>query len=94
MKKVIVLIGLAVILVSTVGPVWALSESDQELSEMATVSMVDAIKVAVQARPGKAVEVHMGKDNGRVVYKVEIVDGRKTHKVYVDAMTGKIQGIR
>jgi len=94
MKRVIVSVGLAVILGSTEVPVWALSESDQELSEMATVSMVDAIKVALQARPGKAVEVHMGKDNGRVVYKVEIVDGRTTHKVYVDAITGKVHGIR
>lgn len=94
MKRVIVVVGLAVILGSTVVPVWALSESDQELSEMATVSMVDAINVALQARPGKAVEVHMGKDNGRVVYKVEIVDGRKSHKVYVDAITGKVLRIR
>ncbi|MDH4097265.1 MAG: PepSY domain-containing protein [Nitrospira sp.] len=32
----------------------------------------------------------MGKDDGRVVYKVEIVNGKKTHKVYVDAITGKV----
>jgi uncharacterized membrane protein YkoI len=36
----------------------------------------------------------MGKDDGRVVYKIEIVDGTKTHKVYVDAMTGKVQQIK
>lgn len=94
MKKVIVSVGLAVILGSTAVPVWALSESDRELSEMVTVRLVDAVNVALQARPGKAVEVHMGKANGRVVYKVEIVDGWKTHKVYVDAMTGKVQGTR
>ena len=37
--------------------------------------MVDAIKTAEQARPGKTVEVIVGKDDGRVVYKIEIVDG-------------------
>jgi uncharacterized membrane protein YkoI len=36
----------------------------------------------------------MGKDDGRVVYKIEIVDGKNTHKVYVDAMTGKVHEIK
>lgn len=92
--KVIVSVGFAMVLGSAVVPAWALSESDQELSEMATVSMVEAIKVALQAKSGKAVEVHMGRVDDRVVYKIEIVDGKRTHKVYVDAMTGKVQGTR
>ncbi len=77
-----------------VAPAWALFESDRALSEKATVSMIDAIKTAEQAKPGKTVEVNMGKDDGRVVYKIEIVDGKKTHKVYVDAMTGKVHEIK
>ena len=36
----------------------------------------------------------LGKDDGRVVYKIEIIDGTKTHKVYVDAVTGKIHEIK
>jgi uncharacterized membrane protein YkoI len=56
--------------------------------------MVEAIKTAVQARPGKPVEVNMGKDDGRVVYKIEIIDGKHTHKVYVDAMTGQVHEIK
>lgn len=32
------------------------------------------------AKPGNTVEVNMGKDDGRVVYKVEIVDGKRTHE--------------
>ncbi|MBA3964513.1 MAG: PepSY domain-containing protein [Nitrospirales bacterium] len=71
-------------------PAWALFESDRTLSEEATVPMVDAIKTAVKTHPGKPVEVNMGKDDGRVVYKVEIVDAKDTHKVYVDAKTGKV----
>lgn len=94
MKKEIISVGLAILLGAAVAPAWAMFESDRELSEKATVSMVDAIKTAEQAKPGKTVEVNMGKDDGRVVYKIEIVDGAKTHKVYVDAMTGKVHEIK
>jgi uncharacterized membrane protein YkoI len=94
MKKEIITVGLAIMLGSTVAPAWAMFDSDRTLSEKATVSMIDAIKTAEQAKPGKTVEVNMGKDDGRVVYKVEIVDGKNTHKVYVDAMTGKVHEIK
>ena len=94
MKKDIISFGLAILLGATVTPAWALFESDRALSEKATVSMVDAIKTAEQAKPGKTVEVNMGKDDGRVVYKIEIVDGKNTHKVYVDAMTGKVHEVK
>ena len=90
MKKEILSVGVALVLGGTVVPAWALFESDRALSEKASISMVEAIKTAEQARPGKPVEVNMGKDDGRVVYKIEIVDGKDTHKVYVDAMTGKL----
>ncbi len=94
MKKEIITVGLAIMLGATVAPAWAMFDSDRTLSEKATVSMIDAIKTAEQAKPGKTVEVNMGKDDGRVVYKVEIVDGKNTHKVYVDAMTGKVHEIK
>jgi uncharacterized membrane protein YkoI len=94
MKQVIIAVGLVLLLGSTGVPVWALFESGQELSEQSTVSMVDAIKTAEQAKPGKTVAVNMGKDDGRVVYKVEIVDGKNVHKVYVDAVTGKVHEIK
>ena len=94
MKKQILVVGLALVLGGTVAPAWALFETDRALSEKATVSMIDALKTAEQARPGKPVEVNMGKDDGRVVYKIEIIDGKSTHKVYVDAMTGKVHEIK
>ena len=57
--------------------------------------MIDAIKTAEQARSGKTVEVNMGKDDGRVVYKIEIIDtAKKTRHVYVDAQTGKIHATK
>jgi uncharacterized membrane protein YkoI len=94
MKKAILSVGVALMLGGTVVPALALFETDRALSEKASVSMVEAIKTAEQARPGKTVEVNMGKDDGRVVYKIEIVDGKNTHKVYVDAMTGKVHEIK
>ena len=95
MKKEIMAVGLGIMFgATTVAPAWALFESDRTLSEKATVSMVDAIKTAEQTRPGKAVEVNMGKDDGRVVYKIEIIDGKNTHKVYIDAMSGQVHTIK
>jgi uncharacterized membrane protein YkoI len=79
----------------SVSPGWALFESNKELSDQARVSMTDAIKTAEQTTHGKAVEVNMGKDDGRVVYKIETVDGtKKTRKVYVDAVDGKIHEVK
>jgi uncharacterized membrane protein YkoI len=53
--------------------------------------MIEALKTAEAAVPGKAVEVDMGKDDGKVVYKIEIIDqAKKTRHVYVDAESGKI----
>jgi uncharacterized membrane protein YkoI len=94
MKKAILSVGVALVLGGTVVPAWALFETDRALSEKASVSMIEAIKTAEQTRPGKPVEVNMGKDDGRVVYKIEIIDGKNTHKVYVDAMTGKVHEIK
>ncbi|NJN70149.1 MAG: PepSY domain-containing protein, partial [Nitrospira sp.] len=55
----------------------------------------DGCSVAGQhAKPGKTLEVNVGKDDGRVVYKGEIVDGKKTYEVYVDAITGKVHEIK
>ena len=72
-------------------PAWALFESEKTLSEKATVSMIEALKTAEQQVPGKPVEVNMGKDDGRVVYKIEIIDSqKKTRHVYIDAQTGKV----
>ncbi|TLY37048.1 MAG: PepSY domain-containing protein [Nitrospirae bacterium] len=85
--------ALAAIVMLTFGnaTAWALFETNKTLSESATISMEQALSAARQAVQGKPVEVNMGKDEGRVVYKIEIVDAnKKTHYVYVDAQNGKI----
>lgn len=67
---------------------WALFETNKELAKSATVTLDKAVQVAVMAVPGQAVEAELGKDEGRTVYKIEIIDSAdKTKKVYVDAQT-------
>lgn len=76
-------------------PAWALFESDKQLSEKARIGMIEAIKAAEGVVPGKAVEVNMGKDDGKVVYKIEIIDGsKKSRHVYIDAETGKVHTVK
>jgi len=88
MRHVVTAAALAMTL-STV-PAWALFESDKELAESARVSMEQAVKTALSAVPGKAVEAQLGKEDGRVAYEIEIIDSnKKTRTVYVDAQNGK-----
>ncbi len=71
---------------------WALFETNKELSKSATVPLEKAVHAAVTAMPGKTVEAQLGKDEGRTVYKVEIIDNAdKTRKVYVDAQTMQVK---
>jgi uncharacterized membrane protein YkoI len=71
-------------------PALALFESNKELSDSARITMDQAVKAAVSAVPGKAVEAQLGKEDGRVAYEIEIIDkNRKSRTIYVDAESGK-----
>ncbi len=79
---------LALGLLST--PAWAMFESNKTLAGTATIPLEEAVKKALAAVPGKAVEAEIGKEDGRTCYVVEIVDrSNNTQKVYVDAQTGQ-----
>jgi uncharacterized membrane protein YkoI len=92
--KSVVRVALIGLMLSSV-PAWALFESDRELSDKARITMIEALKTAQKKVPGKPVEVTMGKDDGRVVYKIEIIDkDKKTKKVYIDAETGKVHTVK
>ena len=71
-------------------PAWALFETNKDLIATAKITMEEAVRAAAKAVPGsKAVEAELGKEDGRTVYEVEVIDAsKKTHKVYVDAQTG------
>ncbi len=71
-------------------PAWAMFESNKTLAGSASIPLEDAVKKALAAVPGKAVEAEIGKDDGRTCYVVEIIDSNNdTQKVYVDAQTGQ-----
>lgn len=87
MKKIMAIAAMSVLMTS---PAWALFETNKELAATASVTLEDAVKHALKAVPGKAVEAEIGKEDGRTVYEVEIIDSsNKTQKVYVDAQSGQ-----
>ena len=70
-------------------PAWALFETNKELVAGAKVPLEEAVKSAIKAVPGKAAEADLGKDDGRTIWKIEIIDhNNKSQTVYVDAQTG------
>ena len=71
------------------GQAWALFETNKELIAGAKVPMEEAIKSAIKVVPGKAAEADLGKDEGRTIWKIEVIDKHnKSQTVYVDAQTG------
>ena len=70
-------------------PAWALFETNKELIAGAKVPLEEAVKSAIKAVPGKAAEADLGKDDGRTIWKIEVIDhNNKSQTVYVDAQTG------
>ena len=64
---------------------------DREYSDAAGISMERALKSAKAKVPGKAVEAKLDKYEGRVVYKIDIIDTNdKKRQVYVNAENGKV----
>jgi len=76
--------------VFAVTPAWALFETNKQLIRDSKIPLDEAVKYAVKAVPGQAVEADLGKEEGRTVWKIEIIDTmNKTQTVYVDAQTGQ-----
>ena len=83
-------IGAALVSAMIASPAWALFETNKELVANAKITLDEAVKNAVKAVPGKAVEADIGKEDGRTVYKIEVIDtNNKTKHVYVDAVNGQ-----
>ena len=70
----------------------AQDEQRKALVDEARISMIDAVTAAQKVFPGKAVKVTMRKEQGRVLYKVEILGANKvSHSVDVDARDGTVR---
>jgi uncharacterized membrane protein YkoI len=71
------------------GPAWALFETNKDLIAQTKVPLEEAIRNAIKTVPGKAAEADLGKDDGRPVWKIEVIDhNNKSQTVYVDAQSG------
>ncbi len=85
--KTFILSAVAVTLMS--GPAWALFETNKDLIAQTKVPLEEAIRNAIKTVPGKAAEADLGKDEGRPVWKIEVIDhNNKSQTVYVDAQSG------
>jgi len=74
----------------TVSSSWALFETNVELIAATKITLEEAIRNALLSVPGKAVEAEIAKEDGRIVYEIEIVDRtNKAQTVYVDAQNGQ-----
>jgi hypothetical protein len=70
----------------------AQDEQRKILVDEAQISMIDAVTAAQKVFPGKAVKVTLRKEQGRVLYKVEILDAnKKSHSIDVDARDGTVR---
>jgi uncharacterized membrane protein YkoI len=70
-------------------------EEEDHLHRQTRISLNDALKAALNARSGTAVEAELKRENGHLVYSIKIVDADdKTFKVKVDAGAGKVQKIK
>ena len=84
-----VAISIIMLGVLAAGPAWALFESNKELVAGAKIPLEEAVKSAIKAVPGKAAEADLGKDDGRTIWKIEVIDhNNNSQTVYVDAQTG------
>lgn len=87
MKKIMLMSAITVAMMS--GQAWALFETNKELIANTKVPLEEAIRNAIKTVPGKAAEADLGKDEGRTVWKIEIIDqNNKSQTVYVDAQSG------
>ena len=70
----------------------AVHDGQKALVDEARISMIEAVTAARKVIPGKAVKVTMRKEQGRLLYKVEIVDANKiSHSIDVDAGDGTVR---
>lgn len=91
MRSVLPLV-MAAAFIST--PAWALFETNKELAESAKIPMEQAIRMATGEVPGKAVEAQIGKEDGKTVYEIDIIDSSKKERtVYIDAQTGQVMKV-
>lgn len=75
------------------GTAWAKSETKEKLqmSQNATITIDQAIKMANDKVPGKVIEAELEKKHDKAVWEVEIATAdNKIMEVHVDSMSGAV----
>jgi len=66
--------------------------SKADLLRQANVSIIDAVRTAeATVTNGRTIEAELERKDGRAVYEVKMIDSAQNkHKVYIDAVSGKL----
>jgi uncharacterized membrane protein YkoI len=82
----------ALALVMLFGAIGAQAYTGEALAKHAKVSMTEARVIALKAHPGKITDEELEKEAGGsgLRYSFDILEGKVTHEVGVDAQTGAV----
>lgn len=66
------------------------SKINNKQTKETTIGIEKAIQIAKKAVPGTVIEAEIDKEDGRIMYEVEIINNSKKTEFDIDAYTGKI----
>ena len=64
--------------------------AEHKAMKQAKVSLNQAMKTAARSVGGTVFEAEFDNDDGQSVYEIKVAKGNQTHKIVIDAMTGKV----
>lgn len=65
-------------------------KQQQTKDKKSTISKEEAIQIALKQFSGKVEDVELDKDDGRLIYEIEIESSRGEAEIEIDAYTGKV----
>lgn len=68
--------------------------AEHKAMKQAKVSLNQAMKTAARSVGGTVFEAEFDNDYGQSVYEIKVAKGDQTHKIVIDAMTGKVISTR
>ena len=68
--------------------------AEYKAMKQAKVNLNQAMQTAARSVCGTVVEAEFDNDDGQSVYEIKVAKGDQTHKVMIDAMTGKVISTR
>lgn len=68
--------------------------AEHKAMKQAKVSLNQAMKTAARSVGGTVFEAEFDNDDGQSVYEIKVAKGNQTHKIVIDAMTGKVISTR